>query len=99
MKFGAHLGQLRRAANLTQGDLARKCGLSDAYINQLETGKADPPTSRVCQALARALGVDKNALLKYAFTARLERWLRKEGFKKTPGDLTPTFFDNLIGRE
>ena len=95
MKFGAHLGQLRRAANLTQGELARKCGLSDAYINQLETGKADPPTSRVCQALARALGVDKNALWKYAFAARLTRWLRKEGFRSIPEGLTASLFDNL----
>ena len=97
--IGTHLKRLRQKANLNQTELARKCRLSDAHINQLETGKADPPTSRVCHALARALGVDKNVLWRYAFAARLERWLRREGFRKTPDGLTSTFFDNLTSRE
>ena len=99
MKFGAYLKRLRQRANLTQGELARRCGLSDAYINQLETAKADPPTRQVCKVLARALGVDRNDLWKYAFTARLERWLQKEGYGKIRDGLTSTFFDNLSLRE
>lgn len=99
MKFGAYLKRLRQRANLTQGELARRCRLSDAYVNQLETAKADPPTRQVCRILARALEVDRNEVWKYSFTARLERWLRKEGFKKTSGGLTSAFFDNLTGRE
>ncbi len=95
MKFGPYLRRLRQQANLTQGKLARKCGLSDAYINQLETATADPPTRQVCRAIARALGADGNELWKYSFTARLESWLRKEGFKKIPGGLISAFFDDL----
>ena len=99
MKFETYLKQIRRKANLTQGELAHKCGLSDAYVNQLETGKADPPTRRVCEDLARALGVDGDDLWKFAFTARLERWLRKEGFKRIPESLLSALFDALTDRK
>ena len=84
---------------MTQSQLARSARLTSAYINQLENSKAAPPTRAVCGLLARAVGIDKSELWKCSFTARLERWLRKEGFKKTSGDLIPAFFDNLIGRE
>lgn len=99
MKFGAHLKQARLKAKLTQSDLARKCGVSDAYLNRVEKQKVDPPTRQVCRALARALGVEQNDLWKHAFAARLERWLRREGFRKTPDGLTSAFFDNLTSRE
>jgi len=99
MRFGSRLRLQRLKGGLTQSQLARSVRLTSAYINQLENSKAAPPTRAVCGLLARALGIDKSELWKYSFTARLERWLRKEGFKKTSGDLIPAFFDNLIGRE
>ena len=96
MRFGAYLTQARQAAKLTQGEVARKCKLSDAYINQLETGRADPPTRQVCMALARALGADGNELWKHAFVPRIEKWLKKEGFRKIPASLTADLYDGLI---
>jgi len=99
MRFGSRLRLQRLKGGLTQSQLARSARLTSAYINQLENSKAAPPTRAVCGLLARALGIDKSELWKYSFTARLERCLRKEGFKKTPSDLLPAFFDNLIGRE
>lgn len=98
MKFGVHIKHLRRKLKLTQGELAHKCGLSDAYVNQLETGKADPPTRQVCKELARALDVDGTELWKHAFTARLERWLKKEGFKRAPEHSLSALFDSLTNR-
>jgi transcriptional regulator with XRE-family HTH domain len=98
MRFGAYLSQARQAAKLTQDEVARKCRLSDAYINQLETGRADPPTRKVCMALARALGADGNELWKHAFAARLEKWLRREGFRKTPEGAASAFYDRLVGQ-
>jgi transcriptional regulator with XRE-family HTH domain len=99
MKFEAYLSRARQAAKLTQGELARKCRLSDAYINQLETGRADPPTRQVCMALARALGADGNELWKHAFAARLEKWLKREGFRKIPDGAASAFYDDLAGRQ
>jgi transcriptional regulator with XRE-family HTH domain len=99
MKFGTYLRVRRLDAGRTQSQLARSAHLTSTYINQLENSKAAPPTRAVCRLLARALGVDRDELWKHAFTARLERWLRKEGFKKTSGGLTSAFFDSLSGRE
>ena len=98
MKFEAYLSRSRQVAKLTQGELARKCKLSDAYINQLETGRADPPTRQVCIALARALGADEKEVWKHAFAARFEKWLKREGFRKVPDGLASTLYDDLAGQ-
>jgi transcriptional regulator with XRE-family HTH domain len=98
MRFGPYLKSLRRKAGLTQLGLAQKCGLSDAYVNRLETQMADPPTRKVCYCLARALGLDGDEVWKQAFIARLERWLKKEGFKGLSSELTSNFFDVLNSR-
>jgi transcriptional regulator with XRE-family HTH domain len=98
MEFGAYLKCLRQHAALTQIELARKCGLSDAYVNQLETARTDPPTRQVCRTLARALEANEDELWKHAFTARLERWLKKEGFRRIQADSLTAFFDILNKR-
>jgi transcriptional regulator with XRE-family HTH domain len=98
MRFGPYLKSLRRKAGLTQLGLAQKCGLSDAYVNRLETQLADPPTRKVCYCLARALGLDGDEVWKQAFIARLEKWLKKEGFKGLSPELTSNFFDVLNSR-
>jgi len=95
MKFGPYLKKCRINASLTQKELARRTGLSDAYINRVENQEADPPTHKVCVALARALGIDAKDLWKLAFIARLDRWLRNEGFNNAPEGLVSAFFDNL----
>jgi len=99
MEFGSYLRRLRIEAKLTQKELARKCGLSDAYVNRVENQETDPPTRRVCGALARALKVNENDLWKHAFIARLEKWLKREGFRKIPQGLSAGFYNDLIGPE
>ena len=98
MRFGPYLKRLRLGAKLTQKELARKCGLSDAYINRVESQEADPPTRQVCSALARALGADGNELWKHAFAARLQKWLKREGFRKIPEGAASAFYDRLVGQ-
>ena len=95
MRFGPYLKDLRLHAGFTQRQLAHKCRLTSAYINQLEKEKTDPPTRQICRALARALGVEGRELRRYAFIARLERWVRKEGYKKIPDRLATVLFDTL----
>jgi transcriptional regulator with XRE-family HTH domain len=95
MRFGPYLKDLRLHAGLTQSQLAQKCRLTSTYINQLEKEKTDPPARQTSRALARALGLEERELWKYAFTARLERWARKEGYKKIPNRLASGFFDTL----
>ena len=62
-RFPMRLKQLREAKGLSQAALAEKVGLSREYIARLETGKHDPPLSRV-EKLAKALKVPIEKLLK-----------------------------------
>jgi putative transcriptional regulator len=62
-RFPMRLKQLREARGLSQAALAEKVGLSREYIARLETGKHDPPLSRV-EKLAKALKVPIEKLLK-----------------------------------
>lgn len=53
--FAERLKRLREAANLTQGELAARAGVSQGTIGNLETGMRKHPRALV--AIARALGV------------------------------------------
>ena len=54
---------LRKAAGLTQQDLAQAAGLSVSIVVKLEIGKTADPRASTLRALARALGVTVNDLL------------------------------------
>lgn len=61
--FGQKVKELRKAAGLSQEDLAEKLGFSHkSSISKIELGKNDIPTGKI-EALAEALGVDPGALL------------------------------------
>jgi transcriptional regulator with XRE-family HTH domain len=57
------LKQIREAKGMTQDALAKKVGVSRAYLDRLEMGRHDPPLSRL-GAIARALKTDIAALVK-----------------------------------
>jgi len=57
-----NLKRLRKAAGLTQEQVARRAKLSHGYYQRLEMGRHDPPLSTL-RALAKALGVKVTALL------------------------------------
>jgi transcriptional regulator with XRE-family HTH domain len=56
------LKKVREGQGLSQTDLAKKAGVSRAYVFRLEAGGSDP-TVGVLQRLAKALGVSVTALL------------------------------------
>jgi transcriptional regulator with XRE-family HTH domain len=62
-RFPMRLKQLREAKGWSQARLADETGVTREYIARLETGKHDPPLSRV-EKLANALGVPIGRLLK-----------------------------------
>jgi transcriptional regulator with XRE-family HTH domain len=80
--FGRWLARQRTQAGLTQKDVAAKCHLSDPYITRLESGSTEPPPLKTCKALARALGIQWEELWRRAFVARLEKWVRRQGFSR-----------------
>ena len=62
-RFAMRLKQIREAKGLTQETLAKKVGVSRAYLARLEMGRHDPPLSKL-RAIARALKVDVAELVK-----------------------------------
>jgi len=55
-RFAVRLKALRERKGLTQEALAKKAGVSRAYLARMEMGRHDPPLSRL-RKLAKALGV------------------------------------------
>ena len=63
MKIVNKVKQYRKAARMTQSQLAERAGISRQTISDIETGKHDPTIS-VALLLARALGVKVDNLFK-----------------------------------
>jgi transcriptional regulator with XRE-family HTH domain len=61
-RFGANAAQLRRAARLTQEDLAHRSGLHTSEVSRLERGLKDPRLTTIVR-LADGLGVPVAELL------------------------------------
>ena len=62
LKIGKFIAQRRKAANLTQLQLAEKLGITDRAISKWETGKAMPDSSIMLE-LCDVLGISVNDLL------------------------------------
>lgn len=54
--------EVRKAAKITQAELAKVIGITHATLSRYESGAIDPPTSQL-QAIAAALGVSVGRLL------------------------------------
>ena len=63
MKIVNKVKQYRKAARMTQSQLAERSGVSRQTLSDIETGKHDPTIS-VALLLARALGVKVDNLFK-----------------------------------
>ena len=57
------LKTLREAKGLTQDQLAKRAGVTEAYVSMLENGKRKAPSLPTLQRLAKALGVPVAELL------------------------------------
>jgi len=59
---GERIKRLRTSAGFTVSELARRAGLSQGYLSQIEMGRARPSV-RALAMTAQALGVPLNSLL------------------------------------
>ena len=71
VKFGSRVRQLRLAAELTQEDLAHRCGLFRTYMSRIETGNANP-TLTMIHALAASLRVPVTTLFEGDVVAKTD---------------------------
>lgn len=62
-RLGVMLKRVRESRGLTQEQLARKVGVSDAYISMLESGAKQNPSLPLLKRLAKALKVKVGELL------------------------------------
>lgn len=62
-------------------DFSRKVGLSPAYLSRIENEKEPPPSEKVIERLAEALGADRYELFSYAGKVPIEFY---EAFEKNP---------------
>jgi len=91
------LESARRAAGITQQQLASRAGLSRMTVQRTESQEIDPKLSTVIE-MARALGMDV-MLVPTALRPDLENFVRSGGryLAQPPGgDAPPSIVDNLI---
>jgi len=62
-KLGANMKRIRKAKQMTQGDICRKLGVDRSYVSNVESGNKNPTLSTITK-LAKALGVSVDELLK-----------------------------------
>ena len=73
MPFKDRLRELRKAAGLTQMDLASAAGVTLSAITQMEAGKIGSPRFDTIKALARALGCTLDDLAQEGKTTKAKR--------------------------
>ncbi|MDB5094144.1 MAG: Helix-turn-helix domain [Candidatus Eremiobacteraeota bacterium] len=66
------LRAVRESAGLSQDEMARRIGISDSLLRQLETGRTTP-TPRVAQILKQTLGESADRLLQPVDLGRLPK--------------------------
>ena len=90
------LAQARKAARITQADLATRAGLSRMAVQRTETGDVDPRFSTL-QEMARVLEMDLIAVPS-ALRAELQAFIQSGGkFLAQPegADAPPSIVDKL----
>jgi transcriptional regulator with XRE-family HTH domain len=61
--FGRYLRECRRAARLSQRQLATQLGIDFTYISKLENGHEEPPSADTLRRLAAVLSVPEEHML------------------------------------
>ncbi|WP_289138187.1 helix-turn-helix domain-containing protein [uncultured Brevibacillus sp.] len=62
-EFGKFIRGIRKQRGLTTSELAKKSGISQSYISQIETGNRPIPTDEVLLNLSQALKIDYAEML------------------------------------
>ena len=57
IQFGARIAELRRQRNISQEELAERCGVHRTYIGSIERGEKSP-TLNTMEKFAKGLGVN-----------------------------------------
>ena len=109
VSYGQALRAGRRAAGLTQRDLAGRAGLDFTYISKLENDRIPPPATDTVVLLARVLGMSTDVALALAGklpteveqqvsgSAAAQEFLREAGALRLSEDQWRSLKDTLKG--
>jgi SOS-response transcriptional repressor LexA len=75
--FGRQVRRARKNRGQTLDDLSAATGIAKSYLSQIETGYAPPPRDEKVRRIARALGLDEEALLGEAHIGQLPEDLKE----------------------
>jgi transcriptional regulator with XRE-family HTH domain len=95
--FASLLRRYRRAASLTQGQLAERAQMSTRAISDLERGVSKEPYRSTVEALAEALELDSDGVAAPKRAAR--RPTARSGVAACIGGTLPIETTPLLGRE
>ena len=73
--FGEALRERRRAAGISQRELAERIGMDFSYISKVENGRLQPPAADTIVAMCRALNINAEELL--ALTGKIPSEVQK----------------------
>jgi predicted ATPase/DNA-binding XRE family transcriptional regulator/Tfp pilus assembly protein PilF len=97
--FGLLLQRARRAAGLTQEELAERAGVSARAISDLERGCRSRPRSSTLALLAEALHLSPEDRARLEAVSRAPAAILPAAPTATPSSNLPAFLTPLIGRE
>jgi len=83
--FGAKLRSLRRAAGVSQRELAEKVGVDFSYISKVENDRLPPPAADTIEKICQELEVGTDELLGLT--------------NKLPTDLRQMLVENKVARD
>ena len=66
MNFGEQVRELRRAKGMSQKELAANAYIDFTYLSKIENSRRRPPRERVIKAMAEALQIDFQDLMRMA---------------------------------
>ncbi|MBE3097855.1 MAG: helix-turn-helix domain-containing protein [Planctomycetes bacterium] len=69
--FGQEVRRARTGRGMTLDGVAAATGIAKSYLSQIETGYAPPPRDEKVRKIARALGLDEEALVAQAHLSQL----------------------------
>lgn len=75
--FGHEVRQARTKRGMTLESLAGATGMAKSYLSQIETGYAPPPREDKVRKIAKAVGLDEDALVARAHLSQLPADLRE----------------------
>lgn len=77
LEFGEYIKRLRRDKGISLRELARRTGVSQPYLSQLETGKYKNPSPEKLGELSKGLGISYAELMLNTYLKGHEKELKE----------------------